>query len=57
MPDKGNLKPVRSKEEARAKGKKGGIASGESRKKKRPSESVQNCFWSLRLRTKKQKAY
>lgn len=30
-----NLRPVRSKEEARERGKKGGIASGEARKKKK----------------------
>lgn len=32
---KANLKPVRSKEEAKARGKKGGIASGEARRRKK----------------------
>lgn len=32
---KADLKPVRSKEEAKARGKKGGIASGEARRRKK----------------------
>lgn len=35
MPNEENLNPVQSKSEAREKGKKGGIKSGESRRKKK----------------------
>lgn len=35
MAGKNNLNPVRSTEEARERGKKGGIASGEARRKKK----------------------
>jgi len=35
MANEQNLKPVRSKKEARERGKKGGIASGEARRKKK----------------------
>ena len=34
MANEANLKPVRSKEEAREKGRRGGIASGEARRRK-----------------------
>ena len=35
MANEQNLKPVKSKEEARERGRKGGIASGESKRKKK----------------------
>ena len=35
MANERNLNPVRSENEAREKGKKGGIASGEARRKKK----------------------
>ena len=35
-----NLKPVRSKNEAREKGQKGGIASGQARKEKRKMRQI-----------------
>ena len=35
MANQNNLKPIRSKEEAREKGRKGGIKSGESRRKRK----------------------
>lgn len=35
MANEQNLKPVRSKKEARERGKKGGVASGEARRQKR----------------------
>ena len=35
MPNTDNLKPIRTTDEAREKGKKGGIMSGESRREKR----------------------
>ncbi len=43
MPKKGNinnLKPVRSKEEARERGRKGGIASGKVRAQKKTSREI-----------------
>ena len=35
MANQNNLKPIRSKEEAREKGRKGGIKSGETRRKRK----------------------
>ena len=40
MAGKENLKPVRTKSEARERGKKGGIASGKSRRKKAEMRKV-----------------
>ena len=42
-----NLIPVRSKEEAREKGKKGGIASGEARREKRTLRQCLELLLSL----------
>lgn len=44
MANESNLKPVRSKEEARAKGRKGGVASGKSRREKK---TIQNILTAL----------
>lgn len=37
-----NLKPIRSSEEARERGRKGGIASGKSRKEKKTIQTILN---------------
>lgn len=44
MANESNLKPVRSKEEARAKGRKGGVASGKARREKK---TIQNILTAL----------
>lgn len=44
MANESNLKPVRSEEEARAKGRKGGVASGKARRKKK---TIQNILTAL----------
>lgn len=44
MANESNLKPVRSEEEARAKGRKGGKASGKARREKK---TIQNILTAL----------
>lgn len=44
MANKSNLKPVRSKEEARERGRKGGKASGKARREKK---TIQNILTAL----------
>lgn len=44
MSNESNLKPVRSEEEARAKGRKGGVASGKARREKK---TIQNILTAL----------
>lgn len=44
MANESNLKPVRSEEEARAKGRKGGVASGKARREKK---TIQNILTAL----------
>lgn len=44
MSNESNLKPVRSEEEARAKGRKGGVASGKARREKK---TIQNILAAL----------
>lgn len=51
MPDgTKNLVPFQSTEEAREKGRKGGIASGESRRRKRALKDAIDLFLSLEVR-------
>lgn len=47
MAGKDNLKPVRTKEEARERGKNGGIKSGESRRRKRDMKSAATLLLDL----------
>lgn len=51
MPRNGtkNLKPVRTKEEAKKRGRNGGIASGEARRKKRSMEQATKVLLNLPL--------
>ena len=44
-----NLKPVRSKEEAREKGRKGGIASGKARREKRDRKQMASDLLDLTM--------
>ena len=44
MANESNLKPVRSEKEARAKGRKGGVASGKARREKK---TIQNILTAL----------
>ncbi len=44
MANEKNLKPVRTKSEARERGKKGGEASGKSRREKRTIQNILNTF-------------
>lgn len=44
MKNESNLKPVRSKEEARQRGRKGGVASGKARREKK---TIQNILTAL----------
>jgi hypothetical protein len=50
-----NLQPVRSKEEAREKGRKGGIASGKARKEKKLMKEQIELLLSLPLKSKNAK--
>lgn len=43
----GNLKPVRSKEEARERGRKGGIQSGKTRKTRKQAKECLNMILTL----------
>ena len=47
MAKEDNLKPVRSKEEARERGRQGGIKSGEARRKKRDAKSAARLLLEL----------
>ncbi len=47
MSKEDNLKPVRSKDEARERGHNGGIKSGESRRRKRDAKSAANLILNL----------
>ena len=47
MANEKNLKPVRSKEEARERGKKGGIKSGETRRKKAALRNTMNRLLTM----------
>lgn len=47
MPNTQNLKPVRTKSEASKRGKKGGVASGESRRKKRDAKETCLLFLDM----------
>lgn len=51
-----NLKPVRSKAEAREKGKKGGIASGVARRRKKSLKELGDMIGSLSVKSEKNKA-
>lgn len=44
MANEQNLKPVRNKKEARERGKKGGIASGAARRKKRTLREIMEAY-------------
>lgn len=48
-----NLKPVRSKEEAREKGKRGGKASGEARREKKQFQQAVLAALKTSTRTRK----
>ena len=50
-----NLKPVRTTEEARERGRKGGIASGEARRKKRDLYQITNMMLNARISGKGKK--
>ena len=45
--NQGNLKPVRSKDEARERGQQGGRKSGESRRKKRDAKETARLFLDM----------
>ena len=47
MANEKNLKPVRSKEEARERGKKGGIKSGETRRRKAALRNTMNRLLTM----------
>lgn len=51
-----NLKPVRSEAEAREKGKKGGIASGKARRRKKSLKELGDMIGSLSVKSEKNKA-
>ncbi len=51
MANEENLKPVRSKDEARERGRNGGIASGEARRKKRDAKSAAKMILDLPTNT------
>lgn len=46
-----NLIPPRSKEEAQERGKKGGVASGEARRKKRDTAKIANQLLSMKVKS------
>ncbi len=54
MANKNNLKPIRSKNEAREKGKKGGIKSGEVRRKRKAMKEQMEMLLTLPFKQKKQ---
>lgn len=49
MPGKDNLKPVRTKSEARERGRKGGIASGEKRREKKAMKDTLETLLKMPL--------
>lgn len=51
-----NLKPVRSEAEAREKGRKGGIASGAARRRKKTLKELGDMIGSLSVKSEKNKA-
>ena len=53
MAGEDNLKPVRSEAEARAKGKKGGIASGKARREKKAMKDTLEALLSMPLKSGK----
>lgn len=52
MANEKNLKPVRSKEEARERGKKGGIKSGETRRRKAALRNTMNRLLTMQAEVK-----
>ena len=53
MAGKENLKPVRTKSEARERGKKGGIASGEKRREKKAMKETLETLLQMPLKSDK----
>ena len=53
MAGKDNLKPVRTKSEARERGKKGGIASGEKRREKKAMKETLETLLQMPLKSGK----
>ena len=53
MAGKDNLKPVRTKSEARERGKKGGIASGEKRREKKAMKETLETLLQMPLKSDK----
>ena len=53
MGNEGNLKPVRTEEEAREKGRRGGIKSGESRRRKRDMRKAAQLLMGLDIKSPK----
>lgn len=53
MGNEGNLKPVRTEEEAREKGRRGGIKSGESRRRKRDMKKAAQLLMGLDIKSPK----
>ena len=53
MPNEQNLVPVQSTEEARERGRKGGIASGVSRRRKRSLREAADLYLSLPVANRK----
>lgn len=56
MANEKNLKPVRTKSEARERGKKGGKASGESRRKKKTYRELTQAMLSAKVDNEEMKA-
>lgn len=53
MGNEGNLKPVRTAEEAREMGRRGGIKSGEARRRKRDMKKAAQLLMGLDIKSKK----
>lgn len=53
MPNEQNLVPIQSTEEARERGRKGGIASGVSRRRKRSLREAADLYLSLPVANRK----
>lgn len=56
MANESNLQPVRTKNEARELGRKGGIASGEARRQKKTLRELGNMIGSLKVNSEKNRA-
>ena len=56
MANESNLKPVRSKSEARSRGKKGGIASGKARREKKQFKETLETLLSMCMEDGKEMA-